>query len=327
MPRGNGAYVAHQTIAQNINGYSLTGYSPWHTLFPPLLYQLGRQVQADLIHTTPDYGIFFQKPKTPMILTFHNYVLDNTAIAAANLLQKLHYQTDLKWFIQRATQIENVQLVAVSQFIADLVSRELKLSGIKVIYNGIDTNRFVPVNTGKPSSKLKVLFCGNMSQRKGFHLLPAIAKGVANVANIYVATGLNSSRRVKLPNLLHNLGKIDSTDIHSVYQNMDLLLFPSFREGFGLVVAEAMACAKPVVASRCSSLPELIDERQGGYLCEPGNVNEFIQAIHTLAESRHQMRLFGEYNRNKVLEKFSLSQMIDSYEKLFASVLTQKNCE
>ena len=54
------------------------------------------------------------------------------------------------------------------------------------------------------------------------------------------------------------------------YGSMDILLMPSVREGFGLSIAEAMACGLPVVATNCSAIPELIDDGKGGFLCPPG---------------------------------------------------------
>ena len=67
--------------------------------------------------------------------------------------------------------------------------------------------------------------------------------------------------------------------MHKVYQQSDILFFPTLREGFGLVVAEAMACGLPVVTTDCSSLPELIDHGKGGYLCEPNNLEDMIGRI------------------------------------------------
>jgi len=107
-----------------------------------------------------------------------------------------------------------------------------------------------------------------------------------------------------------------------LYRNSDILLFPSVREGFGLVPAEAMSCGLPVVATNCSSLPELIDEGKGGFLCPLGDVNSFAGKINLLADNpelRHEM---GNYNRAKVERMFTLDRMVDEYGKLFDEVLS-----
>ena len=96
---------------------------------------------------------------------------------------------------------------------------------------------------------------------------------------------------------------------------------PTVREGFGLSVAEAMACGLPVVVSDCSSLPELIDHGKGGYLCPVGNVDMFAEKINFLAENPDLRKQMGEYNRAKVEMMFSLDQMIENYKKLFEETL------
>ena len=104
---------------------------------------------------------------------------------------------------------------------------------------------------------------------------------------------------------------------------MDILLMPTIREGFGLAVAEAMACGRPVVASDCSSIPELIDDRKGGFLCPVGDVKAFAEKINILAESPNLRKEMGEYNREKVEKMFTLDRMINEYRALFEEVLSE----
>ncbi len=98
---------------------------------------------------------------------------------------------------------------------------------------------------------------------------------------------------------------------------------PTVREGFGMAVAEAMACGLPVVASDCSSIPELIDDGKGGYLCPVGDVKAFAEKINLLAESPNLRREMGEYNRTKVEKMFTLEKMAKGYQELFEEVLTR----
>ncbi|HOH18628.1 MAG TPA: glycosyltransferase family 4 protein, partial [Bacilli bacterium] len=102
------------------------------------------------------------------------------------------------------------------------------------------------------------------------------------------------------------------------------LLFPTVREGFGLAAAEAMACGLPVVATDCSSLPELIDEGNGGFLCPLGDVDAFTYKINLLAENPQLRREMGEYNRAKVEKMFTLERMVNQYKELFEEVLSDR---
>jgi len=99
------------------------------------------------------------------------------------------------------------------------------------------------------------------------------------------------------------------------------LLQKNNRIFYTQVVAEAMACGLPVVASNCSAIPELIDEGKGGFLCPVGDVKAFAEKINLLADSPKLRREMGEYNRAKVEKMFTLDRMIKEYQDLFQEVL------
>jgi glycosyltransferase involved in cell wall biosynthesis len=107
----------------------------------------------------------------------------------------------------------------------------------------------------------------------------------------------------------------------SVYRMHDILLSPTVREGFGLAIAEAMACGLPVVASDCSAIPELIDHGKGGFLCPVGDVAAFAEKINILADSPRLRREMGEYNRTKIEKMFTVERMVNEYKDLFEEVL------
>ena len=325
MAVGNGAYVVHKAIESLIPGYRVVPYHPYRTFFPPSLFLPGRFSRAGLIHTAPDYAIFHGHHRVPLVLTFHNYVLDRLMRPYSSSLQYFHYQTDLKFFTRLA--VERADLItAVSRFTADLVKRDLRLADdVRVIYNGVDAALFVPSRwlSGKMADKIQVLFCGNLTRRKGAQwLVPILDKLDRNIVIAYTS-GLRSSSLPVTHARLQCLGAVPHEKMPEVYRTADILLFPTVREGFGLVAAEAMACGLPVVASNCSSLPELIDDGRGGFLCPVGDVEAFAGKIRLLAENPHLRREMGEYNRAKVEELFTLNRMVDEYQRLFEEVLSR----
>ncbi|MFC1680188.1 glycosyltransferase family 4 protein [Pseudomonadota bacterium] len=323
MATGNGAYIIHKVLEEKIPGYHVNDYSPYWTIFPPALPFLNRSnYSADIIHTTPDHAWFFKNKKTPLIITFHNFVLDQFMTTCSSFSQQIHYKTDLRYFTRKSLKHAH-HVTSVSQYTADIVRKELSYSGqIEVIYNGVDKDMFSPKR--KSSGKnIKVLFSGNLTSRKGAYLLPQIAKKLGRGIEILYTQGLRT--RIKLPKLpnLKCIGAVSFAQMPNIYNQADILLFPTFREGFGLAAAEAMACGLPVIASNCSSLPELVVDGSGGYLCEMGNVDEFATKINTLSESpelRHEM---GEFNRNRVEIKFAVERMVNEYADLFMRSLSR----
>lgn len=319
IPHGNGAHVVHKLLSDHLHNYTLLSYNPYWTFFPLIIPFLFRNInKLGTVHSTPDHGYLFRKKDQNLVITFHNYVLDSYMNPFSSLLQIFHYQTDLRYFTRKALGRATI-VTAVSHFTKNLVKNDLNYPGtIQVIYNGIDTERFFPTPSFSDTRKeFKVLFSGNLIRRKGVDLLPLIANRLPRNIKILYTSGLRTRHSLPDHPQLINVGSIPYADMPKVYQNVDLLLFPTVREGFGLAAAEAMACGLPVVATNCSSLPELIVNGKGGFLCSLGNVESFAEAIVTLAESPSRRQEMGQFNRERAEKLFSLKRMIHEYTQLF----------
>lgn len=325
MGRGSGAYIVHKSLSEKIKGYKILGYNPYWTLCPPALQFLFQYKSfADIIHTTPEYGCFFAKRNIPLVLTFHNLVLDNFMQRYSSAAQKIHYQTSQRYFTKKSLAHASA-ITTVSFFTAEAIRQELNFPGeIRVIYNGIDTEMFSPAPQSHRDT-IKVLFSGNLSLRKGAQWLPLIAEKLNKGITILFTSGLRTKDRIPARINLLNIGQIPYSRMPDIYRNADILLFPTVREGFGLAAAEAMACGLPVVATNCSSLPEIVVDGKSGYLCEVGNVDEFAQRINELADSQPLRMEMGGFNRARIEEKFNLQQMIRGYTNLFTEVYESRN--
>ncbi|NOR71736.1 MAG: glycosyltransferase [Methylomarinum sp.] len=323
MATGNGAYILHKNIEHYINDYKVLPYNPYKTLFPPILFPIGRFNRADIIHTTPDYGIFHKRRDVPLILTFHNYVLDRFMRQYSSPLQSIHYMTDLRWFTSLSIS-QACQLTAVSHFTANLAKQSLGLKDdIQVIYNGIDQKKFFPKKK-RNNKEVNVLFCGNLTKRKGAHWLESIADRLSSNISIQYTEGLRGMGATLSHLKLKSIGRVKYQNMSEVYNQADILLFPTVREGLSLAALEAMACGLPVVASNCSSMPELIDEGKGGFLCSVGDVDAIAEKLNLLADNAPLRKEMGEYNRVKVESQFALDRMINEYKNLFIKTLDER---
>ncbi|MGH8550494.1 MAG: glycosyltransferase family 4 protein [Methylococcales bacterium] len=321
MATGNGAHVLHKSLETSISGYRVASYSPWLTLFPPVLKLVGRELKADLIHTTPDYAIFHACRDVPLIITFHGYAIDTLLHPYSSLLQRIHGRTDLRWFTRLAVERANA-LTAVSHFTANLARRDLGIDRpIRVIHNGIDESRFTPTSTRRSEGAVKVLFCGNLTRRKGAHWILPIAESLDDGIQILYTQGLRTRSVLPEHPRLSCVGNIPYQAMPELYRDVDILLVPTVREGLPMAALEAMACGIPVVASDCSSLPELIDQGKGGFLVRTGDVEAFAERINFLANSSELRREMGQFNRARVEAKFTRQQMVAAYDVLFSELL------
>jgi glycosyltransferase involved in cell wall biosynthesis len=322
VPKGSGAFVLHRLLEQQISGYRVIPYNPYLEFFPILFPALTSLRDASLIHSPPDHAIYFRRRPLPLVITFHNYVLDRSMRPYSSWLQKIHYRSDLRFWTRMAVQKADA-ITAVSRFTRALVNEDLNISRpIRVIYNGIDTDLFTPATPSKtPRRDVRVFFCGNLTRRKGVQWLPSIAKRIRRNIRIMYTCGLRATGILPSTEGLHRLGPIPFDEMPNRYREMDILLLPTVREGFGLAIAEAMACGLPVVASDCSAVPELIDNGRGGFLCSVGDVEGFAEKINFLADSPKLRREMGEYNRVKAEKMFTLRRMVNEYKELFESIL------
>lgn len=324
MVWGNGAYVVHRQLERSIPGYRVVPCHPYWTLLPIMLRPLAGLQEADLIHTVPDYAIFFYKPGVPLVLDFQNYVIDRWMRPYSSLAQRIHYLTDLRLFIYLSVRRASA-LTACSRYLADLVEKEMQPElPVRVVYNGVDEQRFTPWHASKrDTKKVRVFFSGNLTLRKGVQWLPGIAERLGKHIDIHYTQGLRPIALNLSASNLRPVGAVPFEQMHAHYQKMDILLMPTVREGFGLAVAEAMACGLPVVASDCSAIPELVDDGKGGFLCPVGDVAAFAEKINILADSPDLRREMGEYNRAKVEQMFTLRQMVQAHRHVFEAALAQ----
>jgi glycosyltransferase involved in cell wall biosynthesis len=322
MVTGNGAHVIHRTLENCIPGYRVLSYHPCYTYFPLVIPFKIRTPVPDLIHTTPSHAIFSCRRAVPLVISFQNYVLDRWMMQYSTSSQRLHYKTDLRLWFNLAAKKSNA-ITAVSKFTSNLVKQDMKLTKpVKIIYNGVDTNKFTPSATSRFSdNEVRVFFSGNLTRRKGAQWLPAIASRLNRNIKIYYTQGLRTLSTLPYHPALQSIGPVPYEEMPRRYLEMDILLMPTVREGLCVSVLEAMSSGLPVIASDCSSLPEQIVEGKGGFLCAVGDEDAFAEKINLLADSPCLRKEMGEYNRARVEQFFTAEQMIRGYQSLFEEVL------
>jgi len=322
MGWGNGAYVVHKLLESHLQNYRVSSYHPYWTMLPFFLGMAAPTKGAGLIHTTPDYGIFFCRRNIPLVLTIHGYSLDPWLRTYSTPIQKVHCATDLRMFTRMSLK-KATMVTAVSHFMACLTRDDLRLDiPIRIIHNGVDTDMFTPAQQARTSrQEVRVFFSGNIRKRKGAHWLPDIAGKLNKGIRIFYTEGLRGRNNLPQTSNMTSIGSVPFRHMPDRYRDMDILLMPTVREGFSLSILEAMATGLPVVASDCSSLPEQIDNNKGGFLCPVGDVDAFAEKINLLADNPGLRKEMGEYNRAKMEKMFRLDKMVESYRILFEETL------
>ena len=179
--------------------------------------------------------------------------------------------------------------------------------------------------------KTVVLFLGGLKARKNLPLLLDVWREVAPAAPeavLVVAGGgaLLCSLRVRAERLglagrVVFTGYVPEADKVAHYGLADVFLFPSAMEGFGLAVGEAMACGLPVVASDRGSIPELLVDGEGGFLCAPTAAEPFARRLLALLGDGPLRAKLGRANEDRIRRLFTWERCARETARVYEDTL------
>lgn len=211
-------------------------------------------------------------------------------------------------------------------------SRNLELDPkpIRVIKNGVDLDVFKP-RSDWPADDGYVLFIGRVVKQKGLeYLLRAfyyVLQKFPDVKLKIVGNGelLPPLRRLSA-NLMISARQVEfikplpwltRPEVASLYQGARVVVVPSIYEPFGMTALEALACQRPVVASRTGGLSELVRHDVNGFLAEPQDELDLAQWIMALLSDQDLRARLGRQGRARVTEEFTWNQIAHQFTRVY----------
>ncbi|MCD9544488.1 glycosyltransferase [Photobacterium carnosum] len=204
---------------------------------------------------------------------------------------------------------------------------------MRTVLNGIDTNTFM-FSTEKRIKYRKrfglndkdklIVAVGSLNLPKDYpNLLNAVSIIVANNLNVKVKIVGDGPLKDKLLQLVDELNLTDvvefigiNRDIPGIMSASDLFVLSSSFEGFGLVVAEAMSCERPVVATDCGGVKEVVGNV--GKLVAPENSDDLAKGIiEVLSKPEQELLRLGKQGRQRILDEYSLDFVVEQYMNLY----------
>ncbi|MES1930693.1 sugar transferase, PEP-CTERM/EpsH1 system associated protein [Salinisphaera dokdonensis CL-ES53] len=231
------------------------------------------------------------------------------------------------------------RFVAVSDELGTWLIERVGISGnrTQVIRNGIDLDRFADAAESRvwdegfaPAGSLVIGSIGRLDPVKAFDvLIEAFAhlqqrRPDLNARLVIVGEGNERSRLTALiaqrglESHVRLMGARD--DINVVLRSMDIYACSSVTEGIALTILEAMACERPVVATRVGGNPELVADGETGLMVPADDVPALASALERLADDKLLARRLGRAARARVVAEFSLETMISAYCRLYDSL-------
>jgi len=235
-------------------------------------------------------------------------------------------------------------MIFVSQPLIDWALREQVVGRRKIekIYSGIQLDKFKPVGGqeqkeirqrwGLEGDDVVIGIVSKLWEGKGHSVLidafAEIKRSVARAKLLIVGEGhlyddlckMARGRGVSSDVIFTGFQK----DVAPLIAIFDVAVLPSFFEGMGRVLLEAMAMEKPVVASRVGGIPDVVEDGVTGILVSPGNANELARAIKKILGDRKLSREMGKAGRRKMTESFSADFMVKEINRVYRTVMYRK---
>jgi glycosyltransferase involved in cell wall biosynthesis len=247
----------------------------------------------------------------------------------SNPFRKLKYQ----WGVDR--------IVAISEGVRNvLIGDGLDPNRIEVIRSGIDPRPFDP---NYPAGEARrefgiaeespVIGCvAHFADHKGHRYLveaaARVAAAVPDVRFLLVGEGELKDKiehqiiRLKLQK--HFILTGFRNDILRLLAAMDIVVLSSHLEGLGTSLLDAMAMARPVVATRVGGIPEMVEDGVTGRLVPPRDPAALAEALINLLRRPDERKRMGEAGRARMLSAFSAEAMVTATESLYLKILSAK---
>ncbi len=248
-------------------------------------------------------------------------------------------------FLDRLTERYVDRFIVVSEVLKETLIKGHKIPPHKVvrIYNGIEIGRYRHDATyadlrkewGVPSHVPLIGAIGRLVWQKGLtHLLqamPLVFQEYPDTRLILVGDG---PLQEDLRDQVRDLGIEASVffvgfriDIPAVLAALDLLVVPSVLEGFPMTTLEAMAMAKPIVATDINGIREEIHNGKTGILMPPADPQALAEGIKQMLKDRTQAKNLGTEARKHVEEMFDIKQQVALHEEVYEELLKSRRTE
>jgi glycosyltransferase involved in cell wall biosynthesis len=290
---------------------------------------LVKKLGVDIVH---DNGVLGFSNFSPFIETWHHSNVDDRRYLSASAYYLSSYRERLTLRgIRKADAIIAVSSTAKAELIN---TYSIPSSKIHVAPHGVDVDFFRPLPPGqiskysKQDGKIYLLYVGLLGARKNVGSLIRALKIIVNKRNdlhlLIAGDGEEKSRLQELAEILNLtkhvtfLGAVSREHLLELYNIADYVVLPSYKEGFGMTMLEALACEKPAIMTP-TGISDVIKSNNLGIVADNFTPSSLAHAIESAINE-------GEFNnlREFVIKNFSWSKTVETTLQIYKQTL--ENC-
>jgi glycosyltransferase involved in cell wall biosynthesis len=288
-----------------------------------------KELKPDIVHAhMSSNGYYALKSGFPSLITVHGIAFEEyDPKIQPGLLGMIRRQVILP--MERYVFEHAKVLTVVSPYVKTKIEPFCK-GEIHVIPNGI-RNEFFGIKNNEIENRL--LFVGGIEPRKGLlNVLKAVEivkKEIPDV-ELHIVGGVRKQgyynslidyvNQNKLNENIIFKGELNDEELKKDFSECSVFVFPSKEESFGIVLAEAEACGKPVVASNIGGIPYVVDNNETGFLVEYGDVDALVKKILILLNDKNLRTEMGKAGKEKA-KQFSNDDIAEKYYDLYKEMI------
>jgi glycosyltransferase involved in cell wall biosynthesis len=263
-------------------------------------------------------------PKTlrgaPVLSTIHGYVLPPRFSKMRAYL-----------FLDRVClpRLDNIIFVN-SLMLQQPFFKSLKLQNSYVVVNGINPDvSFNVTDLSEGDLKVRAIgnagtvigYIGRLSREKGIvYLIYAFQQLLADKPEALLLICGDGPLKAELLEKVDRLGIADKvffvgfiSDVQSALEKMDVFVIPSLTEGMPIVLLEAMALGKPIIATKVGGMPQMLDDGLAGMIVDSENVEAIVRSTNIFLSDSFEAGAMTKAAKAKFFSSYSSSKMAESY--------------
>lgn len=292
------------------------------SFFLKKLKDLGLKVNSiDVVHAHVTENGFYanllkaKNPKIKTVLQHHGFdvlSLENGILKS----QSWHSNWVKRYGVSICNRID--LHIGVSEKTLSFVSAfpEIKMKAQYVLYNGVDINKFYPIEGLKDPNVFKIGCIANFWPLKDqITLITAthqlIKQGIDNLKVAFIGSGvlLEECKAYVVTHQLESYiefhAEVTHEELNTFYNTLDLYVMPSYYEAFGCVYTEAYACGVPFIAVKGQGIGELVpDSDKDKWLMSPKNVDDLVNCIINYYKNKTPQKLIKSIEINSLVKDY-----------------------
>jgi glycosyltransferase involved in cell wall biosynthesis len=302
------------------------------------------ETQFDIIHLQGRSGFLYpnSQHKTPIVSTFHGLVaVENNRAMRPRTVEVIVHERWATWFERKQIQYSDAHIAVSNEMLEEMQDfTRLSLPKTTIISNGVDLEKSQLSNKNIKTDENLLVFVGRIDRIKGiYNLVQAMKKVKPSIRLVMIGDGFERKAFEKhiftegVSDRITLTGALQNTAVFEWINKSYALILPSFHETQGIVLLEANACGKPVLASNVGGVKEVVQHNENGLLFNPHDIDSIADAINTLFEMPDKAQLMGEKGKEWVEKYYTwdkiTAQTVAFYEKTIADfgVINQEDLQ